>query len=64
MKQSVFNDNECTCICGNKHELYGGKGYINLKCEAQSGGLKDNGYYIRVVECNVCHKVHTLKIID
>ena len=56
-----FIDEECTCECGNKHELYGGKGYTLIRLEANAGGLEGEGYYIREDICNVCGKKYTYK---
>lgn len=51
----AFRDSECTCCCGNKHELYGGKGYTTIECQGHSDG-KGGGYYKHVVLCKECGK--------
>lgn len=50
----AFRDKECTCDCGNKHDLYGGKGYRTIQCEAYSDGHVGGGYYIHIVTCREC----------
>ena len=64
IKDKAFMDTECTCDCGNKHEVYGGEGYTGIECVAISGGLSGNGYYRNVAKCNKCGKIHTLQIVD
>jgi len=45
----AFQDKECTCPkCGNKHELYGGKGYSTIECRGNKYG------YYHVMRCNAC----------
>ncbi|MNB92487.1 hypothetical protein D3C75_395910 [compost metagenome] len=51
-----FRDKECTCYCGNKHELYGGKGYTTVLSEAYSDG-SGGGYYMHHVRCNECNRL-------
>ncbi|MDQ0497317.1 hypothetical protein [Paenibacillus brasilensis] len=53
-RTGCFRDEECTCECGNKHELYGGAGYKTVACEAYSDGKVGGGRYIHTVECNKC----------
>lgn len=50
----AFCDQECTCQCGNKHELYGGKGYTTIYREGWSDGRPDGGFYHHKVRCNTC----------
>ena len=53
-KTGCFNDEKCTCPeCGNTHELYGGKGYEEVQCNAFSDGM-GGGYYRHVVQRKVC----------
>ncbi|MCM3291809.1 hypothetical protein M3661_16890 [Paenibacillus sp. MER 180] len=52
-KTGAFRDTECTCECGNKHELYGGIGYRTVRCDAHSD-RNGGGYYIHVVRCKQC----------
>lgn len=52
-RTGAFRDEECTCECGNKHELYGGAGYTTIQCDAHVDG-KGGGYYIHVVSCRKC----------
>jgi hypothetical protein len=51
-----FKDVECTCSCGNKHELYNGKGYRTVSSEGFSDGQVDGGYYRAEYSCNNCNK--------
>ena len=62
IKNKAFQDEKCTCDCGNTHEFYGGKGYTTLQCNAICSNVcGGNGYYIHTVKCNVCGQEHTLK---
>lgn len=63
IKDKAFQDKECTCNCGNKHEYYGGKGYTTLNREGYSDGNKDGGYYRHEIKCNQCGEVHTLQLV-
>jgi len=52
-KTGCFRDKECTCECGNKHELYGGVGYKTISLEGydlRGGG----GLYRKIVSCKKC----------
>ena len=59
IKTNAFRDMQCTCFCGNKHELYGGKGYKTIYCEGYSNGKIDGGYYHHIVECKNCGEKST-----
>jgi len=59
IKTKVFQDERCTCECGNTHELYGGKGYNTIVCQGINGR---NGFYLHKVKCNSCRRIHTLKL--
>lgn len=39
----AFNDTECTCDCGNKHELYGGVGYDTVSCNSYTPAVGEDG---------------------
>lgn len=54
-KTGAFRDEECTCWCGNKHELYGGSGYTTVTCEGYSDGNSGGGHFIHIVKCNKCN---------
>ncbi len=60
-----FNDNECTCECGNKHELYGGLGYDTVYCDAYTPaiGEEGSGYYYHSARCRKCNEISELKIV-
>lgn len=60
IRTKAFQDNECTCECGNKHELYGGKGYTTVTCEGYSDGKINGGRYYHEVRCNKCNSIHKL----
>jgi hypothetical protein len=62
IKTKAFSDPECTCECGNKHELYNGKGYTTETCEGYSDGNIDGGYFYHSVRCNQCNALHELAI--
>ena len=59
IKDKAFQDSECTCDCGNKHELYGGKGYTTIASEGTTSW--NHSRYLHVMRCNVCNKQHTLQ---
>ncbi|MNW00201.1 hypothetical protein D3C71_1956600 [compost metagenome] len=61
-RTGAFRDKECTCSCGNKHELYGGIGYKTISCDGYSDGRVDGGRYIHVVSCKQCGE--TSELID
>lgn len=54
IRTNAFNDSECTCICGNKHQLYGGKGHKTIFCDGHSDGKVNGGRYHHIAECNNC----------
>lgn len=57
IKTGCFNDSRCTCpVCGNTHELYGGKGY-DTHAEGEVEG--NAGFYRDVAVCRVCGAVST-----
>lgn len=60
-----FRDMECTCECGNKHELYGGIGYENVSCDSYTPAIGEagTGYYYHSVRCRSCGSLSELKII-
>lgn len=62
MRTQAFIDEQCTCSCGNKHELYGGMGYTGLQCQGATLGDVDSGFYYNETKCNKCGKVHQLYI--
>lgn len=61
----AFNDTECTCDCGNKHELYGGVGYDTVSCNSYTPAVGEDGigFYYHSVRCRRCGKISELKII-
>jgi len=61
IRDKVFQDEKCTCDCGNTHELYGGKGYTTIDCEGYSNGQVNGGFYKHTVKCNCCEKEYTLQ---
>lgn len=60
-----FCDKECTCECGNKHELYGGMGYDTIACDSYTPGVGDGGtgFYFHSVKCRKCGSISKLKVI-
>jgi len=60
MRTGAFRDKECTCDCGNKHELYGGIGYETVSCEGYSNGQPDGGKYVHIVRCKKCNSISEL----
>lgn len=59
-RTGAFRDEECTCYCGNKHEFYGGIGYIKLNSDGYSDGKVNGGYYIHKVQCKACKEISEL----
>lgn len=59
-KSKVFQDEKCTCNCGNTHEFYGGKGYKTIDAQGYTDG-KGGGLYFHQVKCNKCGEIHTLR---
>ena len=51
----AFQDEKCTCYCGNIHEYYGGKGYTTILREACPTR------YTKIIKCNTCNKKHTFQ---
>lgn len=37
-KSKSFQDEKCTCNCGNTHEFYGGKGYKTIDAQGYTDG--------------------------
>lgn len=60
IRTGAFRDKECTCQCGNKHELYGGLGYKTTYLNAHSDG-NCGGLYNHKVSCNKCATESELK---
>jgi hypothetical protein len=60
-KINDFTDAECTCTCGNKHELYNGNGYTMTNCEGYSDGNLDGGCYRAEYRCNTCNKLNVVQ---
>ncbi len=62
-KTGAFRDKECTCECGNKHELYGGIGYKTLSIEGsdQRGG---RGFYRHTAQCKKCGAISKFEDVD
>lgn len=60
-----FRDKECTCMCGNKHELYGGIGYDTISCGSYTPAIGEDGtgYYYHSVRCRKCGNISELKTI-
>ena len=57
MKIIDIKDKECTCLqCGNKHELYGGKGYATI--DKSTATMGNNGILHFEYTCKACGKVH------
>jgi hypothetical protein len=56
-----FNDDKCTCQCGNTHELYGGVGYSVTDCQGYSDGQVDGGFYRAKYQCNQCGSVKVVQ---
>ena len=50
-----FTDAQCTCACGNTHELYGGKGYTDIDYSHVEANI---GIIHREYTCKVCGKKH------
>lgn len=61
IRTKAFQDEECTCNCGNKHELYQGLGYSTIEVVGYSNGTPGGGYYRHVMRCKQCNEVHTLQ---
>lgn len=45
-KSKSFQDEKCTCNCGNTHEFYGGKGYKTIDAQGYTDG-KGGGLYFQ-----------------
>lgn len=54
IKTGIFTNKECECKCGNKHQLYGGKGYKSIFIDGYSNGKINGGMYHHIAECKVC----------
>jgi hypothetical protein len=63
-KTGAFRDKECTCECGNKHELYGGIGYKTISCESGYGRSIGRGVYRKTVSCRKCGAVSKFEDVD
>lgn len=57
-KTNAFRNKECTCKCGNKHELYNGVGYTTIS------NVASKKTYIHVVRCNRCNKISEFRDIE
>lgn len=59
-RDKAFQDEKCTCNCGNTHEFYGGKGYNTIDLKGYSDG-KGGGVYLHKAQCKKCGEIHILQ---
>jgi len=57
-KTTAFNNAECQCECGNKHEIYGGIGYINHGIATKQNDWGETVEYRHDVTCKQCNRKH------